>query len=320
MKKTISIALFVYAVMLLLPLVALGKDAPIEEKITVTAQVKEEKTNNLEKSEVFRVLDKKSGEITEISVEDYVFGVVAAEMPASYEIEALKAQAVAAYTYACYKRENAQTKEYDITTDFTVDQSYKTKEQAITDWGENSDQYVEKIENAVKETEQKILVYDGKPILAVYHALSCGNTYSAKDVWNKDIPYLQSVTCADDKLAKNYVSSFTFTEKELAEKFSENDDFEEKSIIGERKTAKSGIVTSLEAFGKEFSGNEVRNILNLPSSNFSCKKDGEKYIFSVNGYGHGVGMSQNGANSMAKQGYDFEEILMHFYTGTKLKK
>lgn len=320
MKKTISIALFVSAVMLLLPLVALGKDAPIEEKITVNAQVKEEKTNNPSKSEVFRVLDKNSGEIKEMSVEDYVFGVVAAEMPASYEIEALKAQAVAAYTYACYKRENAKTKEYDITTDFTVDQSFKTKEQAITDWGENSEQYVEKIETAVKETEQSVLVYDGKPILAVYHALSCGNTYSAKDVWNKDIPYLQSVSCADDKLAKNYTSSFTFTEKELTEKFSGNDAFEGKSIIGKRKTAKSGIVTSLEVFGKEFSGNEVREILDLPSSNFSCTADNGKYIFTVNGYGHGVGMSQNGANSMAKQGYDFLEILTHFYKGAKLEK
>lgn len=320
MKKIMSIAIMIAAGMLLLPLAVVGKDAPTEKIVpTISQNIKEEKTDY--SVDTFRVLDKESGKITKMSAKDYIFGVVAAEMPALYEIEALKAQAVASYTYACYKRAAAQDKEYDITTDYTVDQSFKTKERAISDWGKKADEYAQKIENAIDAIGWNALYYEDKPILAVYHALSCGNTYAAKDVWGKEISYLQSVSCDGDKLASNYISTVTFTKEELKEKFSGELDteLESKTAISNRKTLSSGLVEAVTVFGTKFTGAKVRSILNLPSSNFSCTEKGEEVIFTVYGNGHGVGMSQNGANYMAKQGYNYKEILKHFYKGAYLR-
>ena len=178
-----------------------------------------------------------------------------------------------------------------------------------------------KIENAIDAIGWNALYYEDKPILAVYHALSCGNTYAAKDVWGKEISYLQSVSCDGDKLASNYISTVTFTKEELKEKFSGELDteLESKTAISNRKTLSSGLVEAVTVFGTKFTGAKVRSILNLPSSNFSCTEKGEEVIFTVYGNGHGVGMSQNGANYMAKQGYNYKEILKHFYKGAYLR-
>lgn len=272
-----------------------------------------------EKGDVFRVYDKKSDKITELPAKEYIFGVVAAEMPALYETEALKAQAVAAYTYALYKKNQNKDKKYDITTDFSVDQSYKSRKEALDGWGTNGKKYEEKIDKAVAETLGEYMSFEGKPILAVYHAVSSGQTRSAKSVWGKEIPYLQSVLSSGDKLASNYIAKKVFTKTELKENF-KDDSKEFKSDTFKITESQDGWVNTINVFGNQMSGELVRNTLELPSSNFKITIDDEKYTFTTYGWGHGVGMSQAGADYMAKQGYTYVNILNHYYNGSKLER
>jgi len=304
--------------MLLFPLAVLGnQNSEKEEKEEVLASI----TKKDELTDVFKVYDKTTGKIAEISAEDYIFGVVAAEMPARYETEALKAQAVAAYTYACSKRLGNKNKPYDITTDYTIDQSFKTKTEARKVWGSKADEYTEKIENAVSQTIGIIICKNNKPISAVYHAVSGGNTYSAKDVWGKEVSYLQAKPCEGDKLAENYISVVTLTEKEIKNALVDLEINPEKDVeIKNIKTSKSGLVSEMKINGKKVTGNDIREALKLASSNFKYEKKDKKHIFTCYGYGHGVGMSQYGANDMAIQGYNYEEILRYFYTDCNFKK
>ena len=317
MKKMLGIAAIITAFMLLVPLAVLGEEKATQENEiqTVVLQNKKEK-----KEDIFKVYNHETKEITEMSAEDYIFCVVAAEMPALYEVEALKAQAVASYTYACYKREENKGKEYDISTDFNADQSFKTPEKAREDWGENADLYVEKIKKAVKSVIGQKITYKGKTILAVYHAVSCGETYSAKDVWGKEIKYLQSADSKGDETAKNYMQTFQFKESELAEKLEPLITSKKGNtpLLGQMAFKKNGLVESVNIYGQRVSGSDVRTALGLASSNFKFEKIDGIYVFTTLGYGHGVGMSQKGADWLAKEGMNYEKILKHYYKGTAI--
>ncbi len=318
MKKMMLISVIISAFMLLMPLAVLGQvEKPETEVVETVATIKEENKSK----DIFRVFDKASNKTIEMTADDYIFGVVAAEMPALYEIEALKAQAVAAYTYACYKRELNKKADYDITTDFSTDQSYKTEEKAREDWGENAEEYVEKIKSVIKSVSGKCMYYENKPIFAAYHAVSSGKTYSAKDVWGKEIEYLKSVESSGDKESKKYSAVLEFTESQLEEKLSSLIDKKNKNtaILGTIKAKKSGLVDNVKVYGNDISGSEIRSALGLPSSNFEFEKKQGKYIFNCLGYGHGVGMSQHGANYMAKQGYTYKQILSHYYSSITIK-
>ncbi len=318
MKKMMYITMIITAFMLLMPLAVLGQVEETKNEIEETMAPIENTENN---KDIFRVFDKQSEKITEMSAEDYIFGVVAAEMPALYETEALKAQAVASYTYACYKREENTKTDYDITTDFTTDQSFKTEEKAKADWGEKAEEYTQKIKNAIKSVQGECIYYKNKPILAVYHAVSCGQTYSAKEVWGKEIEYLKSVYSKGDKLASNYTSVIEFTDAELKEKLSGlvKDTKTDTAVLGKLNAKSNGRVESVKLYGKDVLGSEVRTALNLPSTNFTFEKQDGKYIFTCLGYGHGVGMSQKGADYLAKQGYTYKEILCHYYKDVLVK-
>lgn len=317
MKKMMLISVIISAFMLLMPLAVLGQVKKTETTVAQTVAPIEEKA---ESSDVFRVLDKTTNKITKMTADDYIFGVVVAEMPALYETEALKAQAVAAYTYACYKRELNEKSDYDITTDFSTDQSFKTEEKAREGWGENGEEYVQKIKSVVKSVSGKCMYYKNKPIFAAYHAVSSGKTYSAKDVWGKEIEYLKSVDSSGDKEAKKYEATLEFTKEELEEKLSDfGSKKKTKEIIGDIKAKKNGLVESVTIYGSKISGSQIRTALALPSSNFEIEEKDKKYIFNCLGYGHGVGMSQHGANYMAKQGYNYKQILCHYYSGIAIK-
>ena len=318
MKKMMLISAIISAFMLLMPLAVLGQVEKSETEVIQTAVVVKEKEIS---KDIFRVFDKASNKTSEMTADDYIFGVVAAEMPALYETEALKAQAVAAYTYACYKRELNKKTDYDITTDFSTDQSFKTEEKAREDWGENAEEYVKKIKSQIKSVSGKCMYYENKPIFAAYHAVSSGKTYSAKDVWGKEIKYLKSVDSVGDKESKKYEVVLEFTESELQEKLSSLIDSKLKNtaVLGTLKAKKSGLVETVKVYGNDIHGSEIRSALALPSSNFEIEKKDGKYIFNCLGYGHGVGMSQHGANYMAKQGYDYKQILSHYYSGITIK-
>ena len=322
MKKVIISLLFCIGVMLLVPLLSFKKaEKPLYVQTSggVTSSYKESKKTVCR--DTFRIKDKETEKITKLSADDYIFGVVSAEMPALYETEALKAQAVAAYTFACFKADSQESEDYDVTTDSHIDQAFASKETLKERWGENYEKYSEKILAAISAVKGTILTYNGSTALSVYHAISNGVTNSCKDVWSKDIPYLVSVDSAGDKTAAKYLDNKLFSPSSLAENVKELATLsgDEKKYISNIEKTSTGLVKSVKLCGKEVKGTKLSSALKLRSASFDVEfKDGA-YSFTVYGYGHGVGMSQNGADYMAKQGSTYEEILLHYYKGCKLK-
>ncbi len=266
-----------------------------------------------------RVKLSESGEIRAFSLEDYLFGVVSAEMPALYENEALKAQAVASYTYFLSKR--GLSTEYDITDDFTVDQAFITAEKAREKWGEGADEYENKIRSAVRSVMGQKITYNGEIISAVYHAISGGRTENATDIWGGDYAYLVSVDSSWDKLATGYLSNASFTADEIKTKLSPLVTVTDTSVncFGEMTKTSAGGVKTVTVAGQQVSGSDVRLALGLKSADFDVSFADGKYIFTVRGYGHGIGMSQNGANYLAQQGKTYREILKYYYTGCEVE-
>ena len=320
MKKIIGCAFFILAFMFILPLGVMKKPETVKVSAAVTSQVISQ--DGSFRADTLRVLDKESGTVTEMTPEEYIFGVLAAEMPALYDKEALKAQAVAAYTFALNRQTENADKDYDITTDMGTDQSFITEEKAREKWGDKADEYCDKLKGAVKEVENFAVTYDGKPILAVYHAISSGKTEDCENVWGKAYPYLKSVASPGDSLAPDYISKAVFSADDLRDKLSKTVELsgEPQDYFGKTERTASGTVKSIEVCGSDLSGGEIRSALSLKSSDFEVLyKDGE-FVFTVYGYGHGVGMSQYGADCMAKQGSDFKEILLHYYRGCRVEK
>lgn len=315
--------IYVFATILMLiygaamPLICLSDGAELETGGQTGSQTAKGLIKSTEK---VRVLNKTSGEITEMDVNEYIFGVVAAEMPASYCEEALKAQTVASYTYMLFRANERADLDYDIIDDSSKDQAFITREEARKKWGDDYDKYCEKVEKAMAAVKGYIMVDDdGMPILAAYHNISSGRTESALTVWGKDYPYLQPVESVGDLTASSYLSEKSFTADELLEKLGlpETDSSPSKWISG-IKTSESGTVTEISVCGEQFTGAKLRSALGLRSAVFTVNYSGEKFNFRVQGHGHGVGMSQFGANYLARQGYTFVEILSWYYTGCKM--
>ncbi len=320
MKKTLISAAMVAMCMLLIPLTALKGTS--EATIQANAVTQDVLKTAVEPQvfEDFNILI--DGNTQKISARDYVFGVVAAEMPAMYEKEALKAQAVAAYTFACYRKAVREGEEYDLTNNPETDQCYITREAAKERWGEAHEEYAAKIDECIDEVLGTLVTYNGETAQTVYHAISPGVTVSCKDVWGSAVPYLTSVESMGDKLSDGYLSEAVFTADELsaALKSIAEPSGEPQNYFSNITTAESGRVTSIDYCGKSVGGGELAKALSLRSANFSVEYKDGSFIFSVKGYGHGVGMSQNGANYMAKQGSSYEEILLHYYQGATLEK
>lgn len=244
-------------------------------------------------------------------LEEYVVGVVAAEMPAAFPEEALKAQAVAARTYQMRQMQAAGSD----TVLHDVGQAYITEEEQKKKWGEHYAFYAAKIRNAVRATAGEIMIYDGEPILAAFHAQSAGKTEDAENVWNSPVPYLKSVDSSEDKNAPDHKTTVIFSAKEISDKLG----CEAKEIsICSRTDA--GYVDEVQVGEKTFTGREIRQALGLRSSNFTVEKKGDGFLFTVFGYGHGAGMSQYGASFLAEKGMDYHEILKHYYTGIDFRK
>ncbi len=249
--------------------------------------------------------------------EEYIVGVVAAEMPALYEQEALKAQAVAARTYAARSLQNGNTVDDLIKSG---GQAYNTVEEMQEKWGSNFDTYYNKIKSAVDETKGEIMVYNGEPILAAFHAISSGKTETAENVWENDEPYLQSVESPMDTTAEDYTAQTVMTEEEVISKLQAQKPelsvakggFASQTQVIERSEA--GYIQTIQIGNVVFTGRQVREILGLRSSDFTITQSGENVIFTTKGYGHGAGMSQYGANALAQEGKGYKEILEYYYT------
>lgn len=312
MKGIYTIAIIIlFLAMVLLPLISM--------KQTVLPTLPPTESNSgSQSSEKLRVLDVKTDKISEMPIRDYVIGVVSAEMAAEYEIEALKAQAVVAYTYAMYKKEHRKGEEYDVTDTSAKDQAFLSVEEAKERFGENYQKYNDKISTAVDSVTGKKITYQGKVILACCHSISGGKTESAELLWGGSYPYLQPVESAGDLLNPKYLSEVTITKEDFKSAFKEQkieftDDTDE--WITDINRSSSGYVLSLKLCGTELKGSSFRSALKLRSSNFDVEVTKDSFKFSVRGYGHGAGMSQYGAQYMAQQGSTYEEILKWYYTG-----
>ncbi|MBR7133478.1 MAG: stage II sporulation protein D [Clostridia bacterium] len=318
MKKTIYLSVIMAAVMLLLPLGALEKGVQTKPvaALTVIPDAEQAATDTV------RLCDTETDKLTELKTEDYLFGVVAAEMPALYEVEALKAQTVAAYTYTCFRKAENADKSYDITTDSTCDQSYITEEAAKQRWGEKAEEYTKKIKEIIAEVSGYMVLWEGKPALTVYHAISSGKTEDGQNVWGTGYPYLKPVSSEGDRLSDDYISQVSFTAAELEKKLSSEIPLsgDKTEWFGKAELTQSGTVTEIELCGEKVKGARIRSLLDLRSSAFEVELSDNTFTFTVYGYGHFVGMSQNGANYMAKQGSDFKEILTHYYKGCTVEK
>ncbi len=248
-------------------------------------------------------------------------------MPASFEEEALKAQAIVARTYTIYKIQNSGAKHEnaDICDDSTCCQAWISKEERMQKWNEdNREAYWNKIEGAINATKGKIIIYDGKPINAFFHSNSGGKTETTLNVWGgANYPYLQSVETSGENAYNQYSSEVMFTKDEFVKKVKEKYsnftiNFNEEDCIKILEYTESGRVKKIKVGNLELSGVGARALLGLKSANFSFEIEQDKIKFEVIGYGHGVGMSQTGADSMAKQGSNYEEIIKHFYTGVEI--
>ena len=305
-------------VMLTFPLLASKEHTPQGNNSVTTNTTPLDNNTNYETIKVYM---SEANEVKIFNMEDYLFGVVAAEMPALYSDEALKAQAVAAYTYALYKTNQNALENYDITDNFQTDQAFITVDKAREKWGEDADTYENKIRNAVKSVKGKKLTYNGSPILSVYHAISSGKTESAFDIWGGSYDYLVSVDSVGDKLSPNYMTTAEFHLDDLKSKLSTLCEFsgDAKDYFGEIIRTESGSVRTVNICGNAVSGSSIRAALDLRSANFEVAFSEGKFIFTVIGYGHGIGMSQYGAHYMAMQGKTYEEILIHYYKGCEIK-
>ncbi len=268
-----------------------------EEKITtvINEKTKEEKT--------IKIKINKNNNLLELNLEDYIVGVVAGEMPASFSKEALKAQAVASRTYAMYQMEN--NKVLEITTD---DQVYNTIDEMKNKWNTNFEVYYNKVQEAVKETKNLIMKKNNKVFKSFYFAMSNGYTEDSKAVFGEN--NIQSVESPwDNETLNKFTVETKYTQEELKRLLKE----ETINIIEILSRDKTNRVESIKVNDKTYTGIEFRQILNLRSTDFQIKKENDIYIITTKGYGHGVGMSQYGANGMAKENYTYQEILKHYY-------
>lgn len=269
-----------------------------------------ETIKNEEKSETVTVF-RSNGEVLNLELEDYLINVVAAEMPASFNIEALKAQSVLARTYAM-----KAIKSLKALTDTTSTQVYKDNNELKKTWGNNYSKYYEKIKNAVISTKGEVLKYNGDYIESVYHSTSNGMTEDAINVWGNSFPYLVAVDSSWDKTVKNYKVSTFFSYIKLSAILGYNID--DSTVFNIVLRNSSNRVSSVIIGDKEWTGTVFRGILGLRSADFEFEKVDDGINIITYGYGHGVGMSQYGANEMAKNGFNYKDILKHYYSGTIL--
>lgn len=258
-----------------------------------------------------------------ISMFEYVCGSVAAEMPLAYEEEALKAQAVACYTNALrQKSTQGNTENGDISDDSTVHQGYIDKAQRQKKWGKDFAKYEAKLQRVVKAVEGRAIYYDNELCLAAFHAISSGKTEDSENIWGTSVPYLKSVNSKGDKLSPQYASTVAFNKEDFIKHGKDLGVTTKSSLKGSIKiteTSPTGTVLSATVCGKEYTGEEIRKAFSLRSPVFTVKATADAVTFSVSGYGHGVGLSQYGADYLARQGYTYDEILEHYYTDVVIK-
>ncbi|MDR1465354.1 MAG: stage II sporulation protein D [Oscillospiraceae bacterium] len=324
-KQNLVLAAALVVMLLLLPVAALGLP---EKEVTPNGGVESQaKGNSPGKAiappkeaalpdETIQVLRSASGALETVPMAEYLRGAVAAEMPAEYQEEALKAQAVACYTYARYKLQGLGKE--SVSDDSKTDQGYLSPTERKAFWGDQADRFEAKIGKAVDAVLGQTVLYEGKPIFAAFHDISGGQTEDASVYWGDAYPYLKSVASPGDRLSPNYSKTVSFTVKEMRSALGKADGVklgdDPAAWFGKAKVSKAGTVTGVPVGGQTLTGREIRGLLELRSANFTVKYKDEAFEVKTLGHGHGVGMSQYGADFMARQGSSYDEILLHYYS------
>ena len=333
MKIYLIIILVLSLFMLLFPLAMSAERSGQIEQLTsasvISGQTTAESLSETQSagksdSETIKVLRTASGKVIDVALYDYIVGCVASEMPAYYEKEALKAQAVVCCSYAKWIMQNADSgiESADVSDSASKHQKYMDDRELREKFGEKYDGYMTRLTECVNEVMGEYLTYDNEPIMACYHALSSGQTQSAKTVWGDEIPYLQSVTAPGDELSPDFDKTLSLTQNQFREKA------EKAGVTGFSKKPsewlriieknKIGYVVKAGIGKKTFTGAEIRNIFSLQSAVFTFEYANGSFVFKTKGKGHQIGMSQYCADYMARQGKTYKQILMHFYPGTVL--
>ena len=271
-------------------------------------------TNNTTNSSVSEItVYRLNGSVINLNMTDYLIGVVSSEMPASFNLEALKAQSVLARTYALKAKQTGKK-----LTDTVSTQSYIDIDQMKNKWGNSFNTYYNKIKNAVENTNEEYLSYNGNYIEALYHSTNNGKTESSLDVFGNYYPYLISVSSEYDKNASSYLRTINMPLDTISNKLGLN--LNNDSVISILSYTDGGNIKEININGNNFSGKKVRELLGLRSADFDISISDNNANITTRGYGHGVGMSQYGANGMANAGYSYKDILSHYYPGTTLTK
>lgn len=331
MKKILKYIIIFCIVIFVLPTILTRKSIMVSSKIEQNTEEIVEDINSdkddYKKFSTIKLLHRDTDQVEEIPLEQYLYGVVSAEMPANYEIEALKAQAIVARTYTLYQIIKGSKKhdEADICDKSTCCQAWISKDDRLARWDENEkNSNWDKIVKAVDETSGKIITYNGEPIDAFFHANSGGKTESASNVWGgENFPYLQSVETSGEDGYSGYNTELTVSKDELIQKLKSvypdiEINLENNEEIKILEYTESGRVRTIKIGNTNVVATKLRSCLGLRSTFFDVSVNGESITFNVIGYGHGVGMSQTGADSLAKQGYSAEDIVKHFYTGVEI--
>ena len=277
--------------------------------------IKKEKINyKYISNNIIKVKNEKTGKILEVPFEEYIKGVVSAEMGSNFEIEALKAQAVASRSYALY---HMNGKEYDV-TNTTSNQVYLTDDELKEKWKDSYPKQINKIKKAIEETKGEYLTYNGETVNAMFFAASVGKTENSEEVFVSKVPYLRSVSSVWDEAAPVFTDTVTLNINDFYQKL--NIPYNDNLNIEILEKTSTGRIKTLKINNQEFKGRDVSQKLNLKSNYFKIIKNENKLTITTKGYGHGVGLSQYGANGMAKEGKNYKEILSHYYQDIKIKK
>ena len=329
MRTVVATALILLLVVFLGPMLFLGgpPEDPEEDSLP-TATLPIDRTAITPGSDASRLVRVRmeDGTAATLTLADYLWRVVAAEMPASFEREALRAQAVTARTYTLYQMgigTNPNHPEADMCTDIACCQAYLDPDQAAANWGDGASAYAAKLTGAGSSTGGQAIFYEGALIDAVFFSSAAGRTLDAVEVWGGSVPYLTGVESPEGEEVPNYHTTVAVSLEDFRETFLAQ--YPQADLSGDPsgwfqslRPTSSGGVNTVEVGGVVVKGSELRSLFGLRSAHFTVTAGAEGVAFSVTGYGHGVGMSQYGANAMARAGASWQEILEHYYTGVTI--
>lgn len=258
------------------------------------------------------------GNISAVPFEEYIVGVVSGEMPAEFQLEALKSQAVAARSYAYIEMQKHINENYDV-VDTVMNQVYISEKELKEKWKEEYKEKINKIRKAVVETRGEYIFYDGKVIQALFFSTSPGKTENVEEVFAESLPYLRSVDSSFEKgVSPVFEEQKTFLKQDFCQKL--NLKICDKIVINLKEQTSTGRVKQIEINSQLFKGTEVSSLLGLRSNYFQIEEKENTIYITTKGFGHGVGMSQYGAEALARKGYTYDKILKHYYTGVEIKK